>query len=120
ATVSEDAFAEVAKGHSENPATAQKGGKLSGPVKEDPNKKDDPYQRLIKMKPGDITEPINYQGRYFILRRGEDVPKSFAEAKKELEVSLRNRKAYSIAAELAQHVADSLKETKDPHKTAQQ
>ena len=35
------------------------------------------------MKPGEITEPINYQGRYFILRRGEDVPKSFEDAKKE-------------------------------------
>ena len=37
----------------------------------------------------------------------------------ELEVSLRNRRAYAVAAELAQKVADSLKETKDPVKTAQ-
>ncbi len=119
-TVSEDAFAQMAKGHSENPATAQAGGKIKGLIKEDPNKKDDPYQRLIKMKPGDITEPISYQGRYFILRRGNDVQKTFADAKKELEVSLRNRKAYSKAAELAQRIDDSLKETKDPQKTAQQ
>ncbi|MBK8465998.1 MAG: peptidyl-prolyl cis-trans isomerase [Chloracidobacterium sp.] len=119
-TVTEEAFAEMAKGHSENPATASLGGKLPGPVKENPNKKDDPYQRLLRMKPGDITEPISYQGRYFILRRGEDVPKSFEEARKELEVSLRNRKAYSLTAELAQKVADSLKVTKDPQKTAQE
>jgi peptidyl-prolyl cis-trans isomerase D len=117
--VPEDTFAEMAKGQSENPATASLGGKLPGPVKENPSKKDDPYQRLIKMKPGDVTDPISYQGRYFILRRGEDVPKSFEDARKELEVSLRNRKAYSLAAELAQKIADSLKETKDPHKTAQ-
>ena len=63
-TVSEDAFAEMAKGHSENPATASNGGHLSGPVKENTQKKDDPYQRLLKMKPGEITEPISYQGRY--------------------------------------------------------
>lgn len=118
-TVSEDAFAEMAKGHSENPTTASNGGHLSGPVKENPAKKDDPYQRLLKMKPGDITEAISYQGRFFILRRGEDVPKSFNDARKEIEVSLRNRKAYSLAAELAQKVSDSLKETKDPQKTAQ-
>jgi peptidyl-prolyl cis-trans isomerase D len=118
-TVSEDAFAEMAKGHSENPATASNGGHLVGPVKENPAKKDDPYQRLLKMKPGEVTEPISYQGRIFILRRGEDVPKSFADARKELEVSLRNRKAYTLAAELAQKVSDSLKETKDPMKTAQ-
>ena len=118
-TVSEEAFATVAKGHSENTASAQSGGKLSGPVKENPNKADDPYQRLLKMKPGDITEPINHLGRYFILRRGEDVPKTYETAKKEIEVSLRNRRAYAVAAELAQKVVDSLKETKNPVRTAQ-
>lgn len=118
--VSEEIFAEMAKGHSENPASASSGGKLPGPVKENKEKKDDPYQRLLRMKPGDITEPISYQGRYFILRRGEDVPKSFEDARKELEVSLKNRKAYSLAAELSQKVADALKESKDPQKTAQQ
>ncbi|MFT3743208.1 MAG: peptidyl-prolyl cis-trans isomerase [Pyrinomonadaceae bacterium] len=117
--VTEEAFATLAKGHSENPATAQNGGKLAGPVRENPNKADDPYQRLLKMKPGEITEPISYQGRYFILRRGEDVPKSYDQAKKEIEVSLRNRKAYAVAAELAQKIVTSLKETKDPVKTAQ-
>jgi len=119
-TVGEDAFATAAKGQSENPATAQNGGKLSGPVKENPNKSDDPYQRLLKMQPGEITEPISYQGRYFILRRGEAVPKTFETAKKEIEVSLRNRRAYAVAAELAQKVVESLKTTKDPVKTAQE
>ena len=117
--VSEAAFAELAKGHSENPATAPSGGKLSGPVRENAQKPDDPYQQLLKMKPGEVSEPISYQSRYFILRRGDDVPKTFETAKKELEVSLRNRRAYGVAAELAQKVADSLKETKDPQKTAQ-
>jgi parvulin-like peptidyl-prolyl isomerase len=110
----------MAKGHSEDPASAQNGGKLRGPVKENPSKPDDPYQRLLKMKPGEISEPISYQSRYFILRRGEEVPKSFEDAKKELEVSLRNRRAYSVAAELAQKVADALKESKDIQKTAAQ
>ncbi|MBX7053688.1 MAG: peptidyl-prolyl cis-trans isomerase [Pyrinomonadaceae bacterium] len=118
--VSEALFAEVAKGFSEDPISAQSGGKLRGPVRENLNKPDDPYQRLIKMKPGDVTEPISYQGRYFILRRGEDVPKSFEDAKKEIEVSLRNRKAYAVAAELAQKIADALKQSKDVQKTAAQ
>ncbi|MBP6002125.1 MAG: peptidyl-prolyl cis-trans isomerase [Pyrinomonadaceae bacterium] len=118
--VSEATFAEVAKGFSEDPASAQTGGKLRGPVRENLNKPDDPYQRLLKMKPGEISEPISYQSRYFILRRGEDVPKSFEDAKKELEVSLRNRRAYAVAAELAQKVADALKQNKDIQKVAQQ
>lgn len=118
--VSEEEFATTAKGQSENAATASNGGKLAGPVRENPNKPDDPYQRLLKMKPGEISEPISYQGRYFILRRGEAVPKSFEDAKKELEVSLRNRRAYAAAAELAQKVAETLKQNKDVQATAQQ
>lgn len=118
--VSEAAFADLAKGFSENAATASKGGKIVRPVRENPNNPTDPYQRLLKMQPGEITEPISYQSRYFILRRGDDVPKSFEDAHKELEVSLRNRRAYSVAAELAQKVTDALKQNKDVQATAQQ
>ena len=119
-TVSEETFANTARGQSENPASALQGGALRGPVRENPNNTTDPYQRLIKMQPGEITEPINYQGRYFILRRGSSVPKSFEDAKKELEVSLRNRRAYAATAELAQKVTDALKSNKNVDATAQQ
>lgn len=119
-TVSEATFADIAKGYSEDPATARTGGKLSGPVRENPSKPDDPYQRLLKMKPGEISEPILYQSRYFILRRGEDIPKTFEMARKEIEVSLRNRRAYSAAAELAQQAAEALKASKDVRKTAEE
>jgi peptidyl-prolyl cis-trans isomerase D len=116
--ISEEAFAELAKGQSENPATAGNGGRIPGLIKQNPNKTDDPYQQLLTMQPGEVTEPISYQGRIFVLRRGNDVPKSFEDARKELEVSLRNRRAYSVAAELAQKVSESLKQTKDVAKTA--
>ena len=119
-TVSEEAFATAAKGQSENPSTAPSGGKLPGPVRENPNKTDDPYQQLLKMNPGEITEPINYQGRYFVLRRGDAVPKTFEDAKKELDISLRNRRAYAAAAELAEKVAGALRENKNVEATAQQ
>jgi len=118
--VSEEAFANEARGLSENAATAPGGGKIPGVIRDNPNNKEDPYQRLLSMRPGEITEPINYKGRYFILRRGEDVPKPFEQAKKEIEVSLRNRRGYAAAAELAQKVTESLKQTKDVQATAQQ
>ena len=119
-TVTEEAFSELAKGQSENAASAPSGGKLAGPVRENPNKAEDPYQRLLTMKPGDVSDPINYQGRYFILWRGEAVPKPFEDARKELEVSLRNRRAYTTNAELAKKVAEALKNNKDVQATAQQ
>ncbi len=120
AAVSEEAFAEIARGQSENPNTARGGGKIPGLIRQNPNNPEDPYQRLLLMQPGDITEPISYEGRYFILRRGAEVPKSFEMAKKELEVSLRNRRAYAVAAEIAQKAGERLKEVKDVQKTAQE
>ncbi len=120
ANVSEQAFAEIAQGQSENPNTARSGGKIPGLIRQNPNNPTDPYQRLLTMQPGDITEPISYEGRYFILRRGENVPKSFEDAKKELEVSLRNRRAYAAAAEIAQKAAERLKETKNLEQVAQE
>ena len=116
--ISEEAFAELAKGESEEAKTAQNGGKLPGLVKENPGNPTDPYQKLLTMQPGDVSEPINYKDNYYILRRGEAVPKTFEDAKKELEVSLRNRRAYTATAELAQKIADDLKQTKDVRATA--
>jgi peptidyl-prolyl cis-trans isomerase D len=119
-TVPENAFADLAKGNSEDPATAKNGGAVNGIVKKDVNKKDDPYQQVIDMQPGEITDPIKYKNAYYILRRGEAVPKTFEDAKKELEVSLRNRRGYTAAQKIAQQIQDRLKETKDPQKVAQE
>ena len=118
--ISEEAFAEIAKGQSENPNTARTGGTIPGLVRENPNKPDDPYQRLLTIQEGEVSDPIQYQDRYYILRRGAEVPKSFEDAKKELDVSLRNRRAYTVAADLAQKAADRLKEVKDVQKVAQE
>lgn len=117
--ISEQAFAELAQGQSEDPATARNGGKIAGLVKQTPNNPTDPLQRLLSMQEGEITEPIKFGEKYYILRRGAAVPKSFEDAKKELEVSLRNRRAYTVAAELAQKVTDDLKQTKNVEATAQ-
>ncbi|HEY0426250.1 MAG TPA: peptidylprolyl isomerase [Pyrinomonadaceae bacterium] len=118
--ISTEAFAELAKGQSENPATARNGGKLSGLVKENPANPTDPYQQLLKMQPGEVTEPVNYQNRIFILRRGEAIPKTFEDAKKEIDVSLRNRRADTAAVQLAQKINDRLKEVKDVQKVAEE
>ncbi|MEO6590225.1 MAG: peptidyl-prolyl cis-trans isomerase [Pyrinomonadaceae bacterium] len=118
--ISEEAFAEIAKGQSENPNTARSGGTIPGLVRQNPNKPDDPYQRILTMQEGEVSDPIQYQDRYYIVRRGAEVPKPFEDAKKELDVSLRNRRAYTAAADLAQKAADRLKEVKDVQKVAQE
>jgi peptidyl-prolyl cis-trans isomerase D len=118
---SETAFGEAARGQSEDPATARNNGYLLKPFKKNPNKADSLYDRAVDMQPGDVSDiPIRYGGNWYILRRGDSVPKTFAEAKPELLVSLRNRRGYGVAFQLATKIQNRLKEVKDPQKVAQE
>lgn len=119
-TMTEAEFAELVKGHSEDPATVKTQGWIAGNVKKNPNKPDDPLQRTFETEVGGISGPIKFGNAFYILRRGESVTKTFEEAKQEILISLRNRKAYTAAAELAQRATARLKETKDPQKVAQE
>ncbi|HKN83108.1 MAG TPA: SurA N-terminal domain-containing protein, partial [Pyrinomonadaceae bacterium] len=117
----EAAFAEAARGNSEDPATARNGGFLSQPFKKNDNKPNGLYDRAVDMQPGEVSDiPIRYEGNWYILRRGDDVPKTFEQAKPELLVSLRNRRGYGAAFQLAQKAHTRLQETKDPQKVAQE
>jgi peptidyl-prolyl cis-trans isomerase D len=117
----EKAFSDLARGNSEDPVTAKNGGYLVRPFKKNPNKPDGLYDRTIDMQEGDVSDiPIRYAGNWYILRRGESVPKTFEEAKPELLASLRNRRGYAVAAKLAERAQNRLKETKDPQKVAQE
>lgn len=119
-TVTEEAFAELAKGNSEDAATAKNGGRVAGMVRKNTNNPDDPYQKTLDMEPGQITDPIKYKNAYYILRRGESVPKTFEMAKPELLISARNNRGYKIAQGIAQKAQERLKATKDPQKVAQE
>jgi peptidyl-prolyl cis-trans isomerase D len=117
--VSEEAFAEAARGNSEDPVSAKNNGFLSHPVKKNPNKADALYDRAVDMQLGDVSDaPIKYAGNWYILRRGDSVPKTFEEAKQELLVSLRNRRSYSVAAKLAERAQELLKKSHDAAKVA--
>ncbi len=117
----EEAFAEAARGNSEDPATAKSGGFLPQPVKVNPNKPHGLYDRTVDMTPGDVSDvPVRYAGNWYILRRGDEVQKTFEQAKPELLVSARNTRGYSAASQLADRATARLKETKDPQKVAQE
>ncbi|MDT5296431.1 MAG: peptidyl-prolyl cis-trans isomerase [Acidobacteriota bacterium] len=127
-TASEEEFAEQARGNSEDPATAQGGGWLPGPVKRNPNHKAggtpgnaaDLLQNTLEWKEGQVGDPLKTGNAYYIFRRGAAVPKSFEDAKQELLVSLRNRRSYAVAAQVAQKAQDRLKATPDVQKVAQE
>lgn len=117
---SEEAFAEAARGRSEDPATAKNGGKLPAPVRKNPNNPNDLLQSTLTMQPGQVGDPLKTGNAYYIFRRGNAIPKSYEDAKKEIEVSLRNRRSYTVASQLAQRVVERLKEVKDVQKVAEE
>ncbi len=124
ATISEEAFTELVRGYSEDAASKALNGKLPNLVRDNPNLSNNPnavlppQQTVLQMKEGEVSQPIESGSNYFIFRRGREIPKTYEDAKPELEVSLRNRKAYSVNAELAQKVVEDLKQTKDAQATA--
>jgi peptidyl-prolyl cis-trans isomerase D len=114
AAVTEEKFAEYARGNSEDAATAKSGGFLAKPYRKDPNRPNALYDRMVDLPAGAITDVIiKYAGNYYILRRGEEMQKTFEDAKNELRVSLQNRRSYAVAAALAQRAAEKLKQSKD-------
>src|SRR6185369_8130833 len=118
---SEQAFADAAKGNSEDPATARNGGFLAAPFKDNPAKPHALYSRTATMPVGEVSDiPIRYGGNWYILRRGDSVPKTFEQAKPELLVSLRNERGYNAAFQIARKAQARLQETKDPQKVAQE
>ena len=117
----EQAFGEAAKGNSEDPATARNNGFLAAPFKDNPNKPHGLYSRAVTMQVGEVSDiPIRYGGNWYILRRGESVPKTFEQAKPELLVSARNDRGYNAAFDIAKKAKARLEETKDLQKVAQE
>ncbi len=128
-TADEQAFADLARGNSQDPATAKEGGWLPAPVKRNPNKKPnsaaapnnvaDLLQNTLDWKEGQVGDPLKTGNAYYIFRRGPAVPKTFEDARQELLVSLRNRRSYTAAQAVAQKAEEMLKQTHDPQKVAQ-
>jgi peptidyl-prolyl cis-trans isomerase D len=125
-TATEEDFADLARGNSEDPSTAKSGGWLPNPVKRNPNRKAtatagnpaDLLQNTLDWKEGQVGDPLKTGNAYYIFRRGPAVPKTFEDAKQELLISLRNRQAYRAAQAVARKAAEQLK-TVDIQKVAQ-
>jgi peptidyl-prolyl cis-trans isomerase D len=129
-SASEEEFAEIARGNSEDPATAREGGRLPNLVRRNPNRQPgqtpstgsvaELLQNTLDWQENYVGDPLKTGNAYYIFRRGASVPKSFEDARPELLVSMRNRKAYGSAQQLARRAADLLREVKDPQQVAQQ
>jgi peptidyl-prolyl cis-trans isomerase D len=101
-------FADLAKQHSQDPATAVDGGKLDFVTKE--GLLAAPFEdALFKMQKGEIAGPVETEFGYHIIRLDEVDPqrgKSLAEMSDELKAQLQKRKAGRQFAEKAEMFGD--------------
>ena len=92
-------FATVAGAHSDCPSK-EKGGDLGefGPGMMVP-----PFEEaLLKLKPGEVSEPVETQFGYHLIKAGEHSKPTFDEVKDNLMEQLKNQKNQKTFAELSQ------------------
>jgi len=113
-------FATLAKGKSQDTATASKGGDL-GYVKRDRNKPGDILQRAFSMTVGQVSDsPIKQGSNYYILKLEELKKRTFEEAKEGLLVSAKNELSYKKGVAVADEAHALLTQNHDLNKTAEE
>jgi peptidyl-prolyl cis-trans isomerase D len=114
-------FATVAKGNSQDAATAKNGGDI-GWVKKEPNKSGQWRQRLYTsdLKVGDIDGPFRDGQSWYLMKVTEQREVPFAEMRETLKATVQNNKAYKAGNDLAQKAYEKATEYKDLRKAAEE
>jgi peptidyl-prolyl cis-trans isomerase D len=112
-------FATLATGNSQDPETAKKGGD-AGWIEKGTIKPGDSRERLFNLEKDQVTAPLKVGESYVIYKVLDRREKTFEEAREELLVSARNRKAYSRGVEIATQAEERLRGSKDPAAVARQ
>jgi peptidyl-prolyl cis-trans isomerase D len=114
-------FADVAKARSQDPGSASRGGDLGmlqrGSMKDAPEFE----AALFKLKPGEISPPVETRHGFHIIRLTELQPakvRSLEEARGEIETELRKQLAARRFAELAENFSNTVYEQSESLKPA--
>ncbi len=110
-------FAALARGNSQDPATAVKGGDL-GVVERANVKPGDAVEAAFDLGIGEISEPIRRGNAFYIFKVVDRTIKSFEEAKPGLLAIVRNRLSYAKASQLADEAVSLLSRTRNFDETA--
>lgn len=115
-TKAED-FAALARGNSQDPGTAAKGGD-AGWIQRDRNHPEPAYQKAFSLGEGSISDPIKEGNKYYILKVLGKYKQTFDEARAALQVTAQNDLSYRKASQIADEAAELLKSQKDAQKVA--
>jgi peptidyl-prolyl cis-trans isomerase D len=116
---SPNAFAELAKKHSQDPGSAAKGGDLGSFTRGSMVKAFD--DAVFTMKVGEISQPVESDFGFHIIRVTGITPgttRSFEQARPEIESELKKQRAGRLYAELAEKFNNTVFEQSDTLKPA--
>lgn len=115
-TKAED-FAALARGNSQDPGSAAKGGDI-GWIQRDRNRPGNVYQRTFSNGEGTISDPVKEGNSYYILKVLGKYKQTFEEARPTLLVTAQNDFSYRKASQIADEAEGLLKSMKDARKVA--
>jgi peptidyl-prolyl cis-trans isomerase D len=110
-------FGALARGNSQDTATAQKDGDL-GVIDRSAVKSGDALESAFSVKPGEISEPVRRGKQLFIFKVVDRTSKTFEEAKPGLLALVRNRLSYSKASQIADEAVAELAKSRNFDETA--
>ncbi len=110
-------FAALARGNSQDTATAAKGGDL-GVVERSDVKPGDAVDAAFTLGVGEVSDPVRRGNAFYIFKVAERTVKTFEEAQPSLLAIARNRLSYAKASQLADEAVSLLSRTRDFDETA--
>jgi peptidyl-prolyl cis-trans isomerase D len=110
-------FGTLARGNSQDTASAQKDGDL-GVIERSAVKSGDALESAFSIKPGEISEPVRRGNSYYIFKVVDRTSKTFEEAKPGVLALVRNRLSYSKASQIADEAVAELAKSRNFDETA--
>ncbi|MFQ3581978.1 MAG: peptidyl-prolyl cis-trans isomerase [Chloracidobacterium sp.] len=110
-------FASLARGNSQDTATAAKGGDL-GKVERSNVKPGEAVEAAFTLGVGEVSEPVRRGNAFYIFKVTDRAIKTFEEAKPGLLAIVRNRLSYAKASQLADEAVSLLSRTRNFEETA--
>ncbi|OYT71921.1 MAG: hypothetical protein CFK52_06700 [Chloracidobacterium sp. CP2_5A] len=110
-------FAALARGNSQDTATAAKGGDL-GVVERSSVKPGDAVESAFSLGVGEVSDPVRRGDAFYIFRVADRTVKTFEEAQPGLLAIMRNRLSYAKASQIADEAVSLLSRTRNFDETA--
>ncbi len=111
-------FAKLARELSDDAKSKASGGDIGYLNKKDKRETDDPLNRVFTMSKDEVSSPVRKGDKFYILKVTDRKLPTFEETRAELLKTVREKKGYTKAQEVAKEVEQKFKEVKNADSVA--